>query len=158
MGQSAFRLISYELRREAALMSRRLLLDPPVSETRLSGTGEYALKDSKPLLAQAVSSARLRDSADVDRDPFRLHLLPYGFRREGGETLMAAITCAELVAAIECGEASIEDEAVVEQIKESLDALRETVAVASITGLPMPVMATALHTLLLQAYREETEA
>lgn len=158
----ALGLISGEMRCEAALLCRRLLLSDDLyralavsQETTLP---EPVSDNSRSLLTEtAVAARRLRKGLDTGRDPYNLHLLPYGFRRDGAETLEKALLCAELVARVDLGLADPENEAVVTRLKESVDALRETVAVASVAGVPMPVMAAALHLFLRLAYREEAE-
>ncbi|MDD7468254.1 MAG: hypothetical protein SPI16_07175 [Porphyromonas sp.] len=140
-------------------MSRRLLLSDAECETLASTPWEPLPEGATgALLSVAVESDRLRSIVDECRDPYNLHLIPYAFRSNGGATLRSALSCAELIAAMDQGELDPRDEGTIKEIKSSLDALRETVAVASMTGLPMPVMSAALHFFLQIAYREERQS
>lgn len=140
-------------------MSRRLLLADDGSELPEAGSqADLPEGATGALLSVAVESDRLRSIVDECRDPYNLHLIPYAFRSNGGATLRSALSCAELIAAMDQGELDPRDEGTIKEIKGSLDALRETVAVASITGLPMPVMSAALHFFLQIAYREERQS
>ena len=155
----ALRYICHSLRCEARLMSRRLLLADDGSELPEAGSqADLPEGATGALLSVAVESDRLRSIVDECRDPYNLHLIPYAFRSNGGVTLRSALSCAELIAAMDQGELDPRDEGTIKEIKGSLDALRETVAVASITGLPMPVMSAALHFFLQIAYREERQS
>lgn len=154
----ALKYICESLHCEARLMSRRLLLSDAECETLTSGPQEQLPEGaSGALLSVAVESDRLRSLVDKSQDPYNLHLIPYSFRSSGDATLRSALSCAELIAAMEQGELDPRDEGVIKEVKGSLDALRETVAVASMTGLPMPVMSAALHFFLQIAYREERQ-
>lgn len=140
-------------------MSRRLLLADDGSELPEAGSqADLPEGATGALLSVAVESDRLRSIVDECRDPYNLHLIPYAFRSNGGATLRSALSCAELIAAMDQGELDPRDEGTIKEIKSSLDALRETVAVASMTGLPMPVMSAALHFFLQIAYREERQS
>ena len=140
-------------------MSRRLLLADDGSELPEAGSqADLPEGATGALLSVAVESDRLRSIVDECRDPYNLHLIPYAFRSNGGATLRSALSCAELIAAMDQGELDPRDEGTIKEIKNSLDALRETVAVASMTGLPMPVMSAALHFFLQIAYREERQS
>ena len=155
----ALRYICHSLRCEARLMSRRLLLADDGSELPEAGAQtDLPEGATRALLSVAVESDRLRSIVDECRDPYNLHLIPYAFRSNGGATLRSALSCAELIAAMDQGELDPRDEGTIKEIKSSLDALRETVAVASMTGLPMPVMSAALHFFLQIAYREERQS
>ena len=139
-------------------MSRRLLLADDGSELPEAGSqADLPEGATGALLSVAVESDRLRSIVDECRDPYNLHLIPYAFRSNGGATLRSALSCAELIAAMDQGELDPRDEGTIKEIKSSLDALRETVAVASMAGLPMPVMSAALHFFLQIAYREERQ-
>lgn len=139
-------------------MSRRLLLADDGSELPEAGSqADLPEGATGALLSVAVESDRLRSIVDECRDPYNLHLIPYAFRSNGGAILRSALSCAELIAAMDQGELDPRDEGTIKEIKSSLDALRETVAVASMTGLPMPVMSAALHFFLQIAYREEIQ-
>lgn len=139
-------------------MSRRLLLSDGECETSTSGPREQLPEGATgALLSVAVESDRLRSLVDESMDPYNLHLIPYSFRSSGDATLRSALSCAELIAALEQGELDPSDEGAIKEVKGSLDDLRETVAVASMTGLPMPVMSAALHFFLQIAYREERQ-
>nr|WP_321776211.1 hypothetical protein [uncultured Porphyromonas sp.] len=154
----ALRYICHSLRCEARLMSRRLLLADDGSELPEAGAQTDLPEGATgALLSVAVESDRLRSIVDKCRDPYNLHLIPYAFRSNGGAILRSALSCAELIAAMDQGELDPRDEGTIKEIKSSLDALRETVAVASMTGLPMPVMSAALHFFLQIAYREERQ-
>lgn len=154
----ALQYIIESLHCEARLMSRRLLLSDGECETSTSGPQEQLPEGATgALLSVAVESDRLRSLVDESMDPYNLHLIPYSFRSSGDATLRSALSCAELIAAMEQGELDPRDEGVIKEVKGSLDALRETVAVASMTGLPMPVMSAALHFFLQIAYREERQ-
>ena len=154
----ALRYICHSLRCEARLMSRRLLLADDGSELPEAGSqADLPEGATGALLSVAVESDRLRSIVDECLDPYNLHLIPYAFRSNGGATLRSALSCAELIAAMDQGELDPRDEGTIKEIKSSLDALRETVAVASMTGLPMPVMSAALHFFLQIAYREERQ-
>ena len=139
-------------------MSRRLLLSDAECETP-----SYSPRDPLPegatgaLLSVAVESDRLRSLVDESQDPYNLHLIPYSFRSSGDAVLRSALSCAELIAAMDQDELDPRDEGAIKEVKGSLDALRETVAVASMTGVPMPVMSAALHFFLQIAYREERQ-
>lgn len=140
-------------------MSRRLLLADDGSELPEAGSqADLPEGATGALLSVAVESDRLRSIVDECRDPYNLHIIPYAFRSNGGATLRSALSCAELIAAMDQGELDPRDEGTIKEIKNSLDALRETVAVASMTGLPMPVMSAALHFFLQIAYREERQS
>ena len=140
-------------------MSQRLLLADDGSELPEAGSqADLPEGATGALLSVAVESDRLRSIVDECRDPYNLHLIPYAFRSNGGATLRSALSCAELIAAMDQGELDPRDEGTIKEIKSSLDALRETVAVASMTGLPMPVMSAALHFFLQIAYREERQS
>lgn len=140
-------------------MSRRLLLADDGSELPEAGSqADLPEGATGALLSVAVESDRLRSIVDECRDPYNLHIIPYAFRSNGGATLRSALSCAELIAAMDQGELDPRDEGTIKEIKSSLDALRETVAVASMTGLPMPVMSAALHFFLQIAYREERQS
>ncbi len=155
----ALRYICHSLRCEALLMSRRLLLADDGSELPEAGSqADLPEGATGALLSVAVESDRLRSIVDECRDPYNLHIIPYAFRSNGGATLRSALSCAELIAAMDQGELDPRDEGTIKEIKNSLDALRETVAVASMTGLPMPVMSAALHFFLQIAYREERQS
>lgn len=155
----ALKYIIESLRREARLMSRRLLLSDAECETSASTPWEPLPEGATgALLSVAVESDRLRSLVDQSQNPYNLHLIPYSFRSSGDETLRSALSCAELIAAIDQDELDPRDEGVIKEVKGSLDALRETVAVASMTGLPMPVMSAALHFFLQIAYREERQS
>ena len=139
-------------------MSRRLLLADDGSELPEAGAQTDLPEGATgALLSVAVESDRLRSIVDECRDPYNLHLIPYAFRSNGGATLRSALSCAELIAAMDQGELDPRDEGTIKEVKGSLDALRETVAVASMTGVPMPVMSAALHFFLQIAYREERQ-
>ena len=139
-------------------MSWRLLLADDGSELPEAGSqADLPEGATGALLSVAVESDRLRSIVDECRDPYNLHIIPYAFRSNGGATLRSALSCAELIAAMDQGELDPRDEGTIKEIKNSLDALRETVAVASMTGLPMPVMSAALHFFLQIAYREERQ-
>ena len=154
----ALRYICHSLRCEARLMSRRLLLADDGSELPEAGAQTDLPEGATgALLSVAVESDRLRSIVDECRDPYNLHLIPYAFRSNGGATLRSALSCAELIAAMDQGELDPRDEGTIKEVKSSLDALRETVAVASMTGVPMPVMSAALHFFLQIAYREERQ-
>ena len=154
----ALRYICHSLRCEARLMSRRLLLADDGSELPEAGAQTDLPEGATgALLSVAVESDRLRSIVDECRDPYNLHLIPYAFRSNGGATLRSALSCAELIAAMEQGELDPRDDGAIKEVKGSLDALRETVAVASMTGVPMPVMSAALHFFLQIAYREEKQ-
>lgn len=154
----ALKYICESLHCEARLMSRRLLLSDAECETLTSDPQEQLPEGATgALLSVAVESDRLRSLVDESMDPYNLHLIPYSFRSSGDATLRSALSCAELIAAIEQGELDPRDEGAIKEVKGSLDALRETVAVASMTGLPMPVMSAALHFFLQIAYREERQ-
>ena len=154
----ALKYIIESLRCEARLMSRRLLLSDAECETP-----SYSPRDPLPegatgaLLSVAVESDRLRSLVDESQDPYNLHLIPYSFRSSGDALLRSALSCAELIAAMDQDELDSRDEGAIKEVKGSLDALRETVAVASMTGVPMPVMSAALHFFLQIAYREERQ-
>ena len=155
----ALRYICHSLRCEALLMSRRLLLADDGSELPEAGSqADLPEGATGALLSVAVESDRLRSIVDECRDPYNLHIIPYAFRSNGGATLRSALSYAELIAAMDQGELDPRDEGTIKEIKNSLDALRETVAVASMTGLPMPVMSAALHFFLQIAYREERQS
>ena len=154
----ALRYICHSLRCEARLMSRRLLLADDGSELPEAGDQTDLPEGATgALLSVAVESDRLRSLVDESQDPYNLHLIPYSFRSSGDAVLRSALTCAELIAAMERGELDPRDEGAIKEVKGSLDALRETVAVASMTGVPMPVMSAALHFFLQIAYREERQ-
>ena len=154
----ALKYICDSLHCEARLMSRRLLLSDAECETLTSGPQEQLPEGATgALLSVAVESDRLRSLVDESLDPYNLHLIPYSFRSSGDATLRSALSCAELIAAMEQGELDPRDEGAIKEVKGSLDALRETVAVASMTGLPMPMMSAALHFFLQIAYREERQ-
>lgn len=154
----ALRYICHSLRCEARLMSRRLLLADDRSEFPEAGAQTDLPEGATgALLSVAVESDRLRSLVDESQDPYNLHLIPYSFRSSGDAVLRSALTCAELIAAMERGELDPRDEGAIKEVKGSLDALRETVAVASMTGVPMPVMSAALHFFLQIAYREERQ-
>ena len=139
-------------------MSRRLLLSDAECEASPSSPQEPLPGGATgALLSVAVESGRLLSLVDGSQDPYNLHLIPYSFRSSGDATLCSALSCAELIAAMEQGELDPKDEGAIREVKGSLDALRETVAVASMTGLPMPVMSAALHFFLQIAYREERQ-
>ena len=139
-------------------MSRRLLLADDGSELPEAGSQTDLPEGSTgALLSVAVESDRLRSLVDESQDPYNLHLIPYSFRSSGDATLRSALSCADLIAALDQGELDPRDEGTIKEIKSSLDALRETVAVASMTGLPMPVMSAALHFFLQITYREERQ-
>lgn len=139
-------------------MSRRLLLADDGSEFPEAGAQTDLPEGATgALLSVAVESDRLRSLVDESQDPYNLHLIPYSFRSSGDAVLRSALTCAELIAAMERGELDPRDEGAIKEVKGSLDALRETVAVASMTGVPMPVMSAALHFFLQIAYREERQ-
>ena len=139
-------------------MSRRLLLSDAECEASPSSPQEPLPGGATgALLSVAVESGRLLSLVDGSQDPYNLHLIPYSFRSSGDATLRSALSCAELIAAMEQGELDPKDEGAIREVKGSLDALRETVAVASTTGLPMPVMSAALHFFLQIAYREERQ-
>lgn len=150
----ALALIVSEMRREAALMNRRMLLDStlPEPEEPTEAPEEGA---TGVLLSAAVEASHLRSMRGEDRDLYNLHLIPFSFRKEGGKVLRQALDCATLIACVDQGLADLNDEEVIRTIKEQLNALRETISVASVAGLPMPVMAAALHYFLLVTYREE---
>lgn len=154
----ALKYILESLRSEARLMSRRLLLSDAECEASLSSPQEPLPEGATgALLSVAVESGRLLNLVDGSQDPYNLHLIPYSFRGSGDATLRSALSCAELIAAMEQEELDPRDEGAIKEVKGSLDALRETVAVASMTGLPMPVMSAALHFFLQIAYREERQ-
>ncbi len=154
----ALRYICHSLRCEARLMSRRLLLADDGSELPEAGPQTDLPEGATgALLSVAVESDRLRSLVDESQDPYNLHLIPYSFRSSGDAVLRSALSCAERIAAMDQGEFDPRDEGTIKEIKSSLDALRETVAVASMTGLPMPVMSAALHFFLQIAYREERQ-
>lgn len=139
-------------------MSRRLLLSDAECEASPSSPQEPLPEGATgALLSVAVESGRLLSLVDGSQDPYNLHLIPYSFRSSGDATLRSALSCAERIAAMEQGELDPKDEGAIREVKGSLDALRETVAVASMTGLPMPVMSAALHFFLKIAYREERQ-
>lgn len=139
-------------------MSRRLLLSDAECEASPSSPQEPLPGGATgALLSVAVESGRLLSLVYGSQDPYNLHLIPYSFRSSGDATLRSALSCAELIAAMEQGELDPKDEGAIREVKGSLDALRETVAVASMTGLPMPVMSAALHFFLQIAYREERQ-
>lgn len=139
-------------------MSRRLLLADDGSELPEAGPQTDLPEGATgALLSVAVESDRLRSLVDESQDPYNLHLIPYSFRSSGDAVLRSALSCAERIAAMDQGEFDPRDEGTIKEIKSSLDALRETVAVASMTGLPMPVMSAALHFFLQIAYREERQ-
>lgn len=150
----ALALIVSEMQREAALMNRRMMLECtlPEPEEPTAAPEEGA---TGALLSAAVEASHLRSMREEDRDLYNLHLIPFAFRKEGGRVLSHALDCATLIARVDQKLADLNDEEVIREIKEQLNALRETVSVASVTGLPMPVMAAALHYFLLVAYREE---
>lgn len=153
----ALRYICHSLRCEARLMLRRLLLADDGSELPEAGSQADLPVGAATgaLLSVAVESERLRSLVDESQDPYNLHLIPYSFRSSGDAVLSSALSCAELIATMEQDELDPMDEGMIKEVKSSLDALRETVAVASLTGLPMPVMSAALHFFLQIAYREE---
>ena len=154
----ALKYILESLRSEARLMSRRLLLSDAECEASPSSPQEPLPEGATgALLSVAVESGRLLSLVYGSQDPYNLHLIPYSFRSSGDATLRSALSCAELIAAMEQGELDPKDEGAIKEVKGSLDALRETVAVASMTGLPMPVMSAALHFFLQIAYREERQ-
>ena len=154
----ALRYICHSLRCEARLMSRRLLLADDGSELPEAGSQTDLTEGaSGALLSVAVESDRLRSLVDESQDPYNLHLIPFSFRSSGDAVLRSALSCAELIAAIEQDELDPRNEWAIKEVKSSLDALRETVAVASMTGVPMPVMSAALHFFLQIAYREERQ-
>lgn len=154
----ALKYILESLRSEARLMSRRLLLSDAEREVSPSSPQEPLPEGATgALLSVAVESGRLLSLVDGSQDPYNLHLIPYSFRSSGDATLRSALSCAELIAAMEQEELDPRDEGAIKEVKGSLDALRETVAVASMTGLPMPVMSAALHFFLQIAYREERQ-
>lgn len=154
----ALRYICHSLRCEARLMSRRLLLADDGSELPEAGSQTDLPEGAAgALLSVAVESDRLRSLVDESQDPYNLHLIPYSFRSSGDAVLRSALSCAELIAAMDQDELDSRDEGAIKEVKGSLDALRETVAVASMTGVPMPVMSAALHFFLQIAYREERQ-
>ena len=154
----ALRYICHSLRCEALLMSRRLLLADDGSELPEAGSQTDLPEGAAgALLSVAVESDRLRSLVDESQDPYNLHLIPYSFRSSGDAVLRSALSCAELIAAMDQDELDSRDEGAIKEVKGSLDALRETVAVASMTGVPMPVMSAALHFFLQIAYREERQ-
>lgn len=139
-------------------MSRRLLLADDGSELPEAGSQTDLPEGAAgALLFVAVESDRLRSLVDESQDPYNLHLIPYSFRSSGDAVLRSALSCAELIAAMDQDELDSRDEGAIKEVKGSLDALRETVAVASMTGVPMPVMSAALHFFLQIAYREERQ-
>lgn len=139
-------------------MSRRLLLADDGSELPEAGSQTDLPEGAAgALLSVAVESDRLRSLVDESQDPYNLHLIPYSFRSSGDAVLRSALSCAELIAAMDQDELDSRDEGAIKEVKGSLDALRETVAVASMTGVPMPVMSAALHFFLQIAYREERQ-
>ena len=154
----ALRYICHSLRCEARLMSRRLLLADDGSELPEAGSQTDLPEGAAgALLSVAVESDRLRSLVDESQDPYNLHLIPYSFRSSGDAVLRSALSCAELIAAMDQDELDSRDEGAIKEVKGSLDALRETVAVASMTGVPMPVMSAALHFFLQIAYRKERQ-